>query len=443
MKYSLVLLLTILFLTGTELFSQIPAITDMDDSFIPEYEIKPVEDIGLKSLSIEKTDGNPLAQGLSKFLGCAFSSGNKSGFENYWNQLVPENAGKWGSAEPSRDFFSWGSLDEAYNFAVKNGFPYRHHVLVWGNQQPAWIETLPESEQIDEIKEWFQAVANRFPDINFLEVVNEPLHDPPNQPGNGGGNYIQALGGSGTTGYDWILRAFRLAHYYFPETTKLMINEYGLTDNSNNVKNYIKIIELLKKEKLIDAVGVQGHAFNTTVSASTIKGNLDLLAQVGLPIYITEMDIDGATDEQQLASYKRIFPVFWEHPAVQGITLWGYKPGMWRTEQKAYLVNADGSERPAMTWLREYLQSFLSLEEIEINNQYTLFPNPVNQRTLNITGAEDISSVKFYNTTGEMVKSILTENQPIISLEINFDPGIYIVQLVNDKKSIIRKIVVN
>jgi endo-1,4-beta-xylanase len=394
-------------------------------------------------MSLEETKSDvPLANGLSKFVGCAFSSSNKTGFENYWNQVVPENAGKWGSVEYSRDAMSWGSLDEAYNFAKKNNFPYRHHVLVWGNQQPSWIENLPVSDQLDEIKEWFHAVANRYPDINFLEVVNEALHDPPNQPGNGGGNYINALGGTGVTGYDWILQAFRLARQYFPETTKLMINEYGLTDNSNNVRNYIKIIELLKKENLIDAVGIQGHAFNTTGSAATIKSNLDLLAQVELPIYVTEMDIDGATDEIQLANYKKIFPVFWEHPAVRGITLWGYKPGMWRTEQKAYLVNADGTERPAMTWLREYLQSYLSLKEIEINNHYTLFPNPVTQRTLNITGADDISSIKIVDTDGKVVKSIKTEDQSIISLEINFDPGIYIVQLVNDKKTISRKIVV-
>jgi endo-1,4-beta-xylanase len=29
-----------------------------------------------------------------------------------------------------------------------------------------------------------------------LEVVNEPLHDPPNRDDNGGGNYINALGGN-------------------------------------------------------------------------------------------------------------------------------------------------------------------------------------------------------------------------------------------------------
>ena len=45
---------------------------------------------------------------------------------------------------------------------------------------------------------------------------------------------------------------------------------------------------------------------------------------MGLPIHITELDIPGNDDPVQLANYQRIFPVFWEHPAVAGITLWGY-----------------------------------------------------------------------------------------------------------------------
>jgi len=48
----------------------------------------------------------------------------------------------------------------------------------------------------------------------------------------------------------------------------------------------------------------------------------------------------------------RVFPVFWEHPAVRGITLWGFRPGMWRSKQGANLVHKDGSARAAPLWLR-------------------------------------------------------------------------------------------
>src|SRR5271169_4987813 len=48
------------------------------------------------------------------------------------------------------------------------------------------------------------------------------------------------------------------------------------------------------------------------------------------------------------------FPLFWEDPGVQGITLWGYGQGdIWKTD--AYLVRTNDSERPALQWLRRYL----------------------------------------------------------------------------------------
>jgi endo-1,4-beta-xylanase len=294
--------------------------------------------------------GPAIATGKPKFLGGVSSPSQLPNFVAYWNQVTPENAGKWGSVENTRDVMNWTELDTAYRLAKDNGFPFRMHTLIWGNQQPAWIESLPPAEQLEEIEEWFAAVAQRYPGIDFIDVVNEPLHDPPDGPGDGA--YIEALGGA--AGWEWVLRSFRLARQYFPNA-QLGLNEFSVTNNTTDMRRYIEIIQLLQAEELIDVVGVQGHAFSTRVPASTTIANLDLLATTGLPIHVTELDIDGPTDEGQLADYQRIFPAFWEHPAVRGITLWGYRPGHWRTTQGAYIVHANGAERPAMVWLIDYV----------------------------------------------------------------------------------------
>jgi endo-1,4-beta-xylanase len=299
--------------------------------------------------------GPPIATGQPKFLGSAYSAAQATSFTAYWNKVTPENGGKWGSVEPTRDVMNWNDMDAAYAVAKENGFPIHMHVLVWGGQQPTWIETLPAAEQLEEIHEWFAAVAARYPDLDFVEVVNEPLHQRPDQPGSG--NYAGALGGTGATGWDWVINAFRMARSYFPNS-KLLINDYSITNTPSSTQTYKTIIELLQAENLIDGIGVQGHAFSTTpnIPMSTHLASLDSLATTGLPIYVTEFDVDGPTDEVQLADYQRIFPVFWEHPAVQGITLWGFRPGMWRTPQGAYLVLENGAERPAMKWLQAYVQ---------------------------------------------------------------------------------------
>ena len=300
--------------------------------------------------------GPALADGQSKYLGGVYSAAQLPNFTAYFNQVTPENAGKWNSVEAQRDVMTWDQLDAAYAFAKANGLPFKMHTLIWGNQQPAWIETLPPDEQLAEIEEWFAAVAERYPDLDQIDVVNEPLHDPPTQAGNGGGNYAEALGGAGLTGWDWVITSYRMARQYFP-TAELLINDYSIINTPADVERYKGIIELLQAEDLIDGVGEQGHAFSTTGDVAVMAASLDSLAELGLPLYITELDIDGPTDEIQVADFQRLFPMFWEHPAVAGVTLWGYLPGHWRSAQGAFLALADGTERPALGWLREYLGS--------------------------------------------------------------------------------------
>ncbi|MBE2214694.1 MAG: endo-1,4-beta-xylanase [Opitutaceae bacterium] len=310
----------------------------------------------------------PLAAGKPKFLGGIHSTAQAVGLLDTWNQITPENAGKWGSVESTRDVMNWTQLDAAYALAKDNGLPFRFHILIWGNQQPAWIASLPAAEQLEEIQEWYAAVAVRYPDIDYLEVVNEPISDAPDglpgrfdAPGSvdpNDGAYIAALGGAGTTGWDWVLNAFRLARAAFPNTP-LVMHDYSLVNNTTTLNRFLEIVTLLKAEGLVDIIGEQAHSFTiATMQANTLTTNLTLMASAGLPIMITEMDIDGAdsttvNDTTQLDRYQRLFPALWEHPAVMGITTWGYRPGMWRAN--AVLVLSDGTDRSAMTWLRSYV----------------------------------------------------------------------------------------
>jgi len=55
-----------------------------------------------------------------------------------------------------------------------------------------------------------------------------------------------------------------------------------------------------------------------------------------------------------LKSYQKAFPVFWEHPAVAGITMWGYITGStWMSGTGT--VSKEGVENPSMAWLKNYL----------------------------------------------------------------------------------------
>ncbi|RZK52942.1 MAG: endo-1,4-beta-xylanase, partial [Hymenobacter sp.] len=294
--------------------------------------------------------GPPLATGKPKYLGCAYSTAQAPNFGAYWNAVTPENGGKWGSVQPTNaTTFNWGDLDAAYaqaKPATGAQSIFRMHTLIWGAQQPTWVKSLSSADQLAAIKAWMAAVAARYPSIDYIDVVNEPINTPPtgfttiSVPGTpagtadpNGGGYINALGGTGTTGYDWIITSFQLARQYFPNA-RLMINEYSVENSATRAATYATIINLLKARNLLDGVGIQGHAFSTAgIPAATITANVATVAAPGVPLYVTEYDSDGPGDADQLAEYQRVFPLFWQNPSVQGVTLWGYRVGHWRTAQ--------------------------------------------------------------------------------------------------------------
>jgi GH35 family endo-1,4-beta-xylanase len=356
----------------------------------------------------------PIASGKNKFLGMIYSTAQKPNLNKYFNQVTPENAGKWASVEGTEGTFDFSGVDEAREYAKVNNFPFRYHVLVWGSQQPTWLKPMTDAQKVVKIKTWFKAVANHFDGssnarakLEYLEVANETLNDPPNNSNNatpqfpyrpdntgdaGSGDYVNALKtlntelGTTPGTYDWIVNAFKLARKYFPCETKFVLNDYGIESDVNMNADYVALITTLKNENLLDVVGMQTHTFSTqlyspytpsniTAANTNLLNNLNNIAETNLPVMVTELDIDGDVtldasfnrvttgtqadkDAFQKAEYERIFNIYWNHPSVIGVTLWGYLTGHWRTSNGAFLVDeCTGNEKPA---LRDYLNNTLN-----------------------------------------------------------------------------------
>ena len=74
-----------------------------------------------------------------------------------------------------------------------------------------------------------------------------------------------------------------------------------------------------------------------------------------MPMYSTEYDIGTDDDNLQLQRYKEQIPYMWEKDYCAGITLWGYVYGKTWTTNGNSGIYKNGKERPAMTWLKEYM----------------------------------------------------------------------------------------
>ncbi len=274
------------------------------------------------------------------FVGNITTNGNvRSDFLQYWNQLTPENEGKWASVEGTRDVYNWSGLDRAYNFAKQNNIPFKHHTFIWGNQSPSWINGLSASEQAAEIEEWIRDYCARYPDTEMIDVVNEAT------PGHAPAGYAQNAFGS-----NWIIRSFQLARQYCPNSI-LILNDYNVLSWDTNA--FIQMATPAVNAGVVDALGAQAHGLEGQ-SLSSIQSKLNQVAALGLPIYISEYDVARTNDQEQLAIMQQQFPLFYNHDSVAGITLWGYVVGSTWVNGSG-LIQSNGTPRPAMTWLMNYL----------------------------------------------------------------------------------------
>jgi endo-1,4-beta-xylanase len=278
----------------------------------------------------------------AKFVGNITTNGAvRSDFIRYWDQITPENEGKWGSVEATRGMMNWTGLDAVYNYAQQNGIPFKEHALVWGSQQPSWISGLSAAEQAAEVEEWIRLFCERYPNVALIDVVNEP--PPHTTPA-----YMDAIGGAGSTGYDWIIWSFQKARQYCPKAI-LILNDYNILRWAD-ADNFIKIANAVKGSGYIDALGSQSHG-QETQTLGDLQTRLNNLIAVGLPIYISEYDVSTQDDAQQQMIMEQQVSLFWNTPEIKGITLWGYVYGStWSQAPHSGLIRND-MPRPAMTWL--------------------------------------------------------------------------------------------
>lgn len=272
-------------------------------------------------------------------------------FSEYWNQVTHENATKWQCVEGTRGKYDWRAADVAADYAKKHGFPFKFHTLVWGSQYPDWMNNLSTEEQYEAIELWMDEAKKHYPDLPMIDVVNEAVS------GHAPAPYKAALGGDGKTGYDWIIKAFEMAHERWPDAI-LIYNDYNTFQW--NTDQFINLVKTIRDAGApIDAYGCQSHDLGGC-SANTLKASMKKIQDaLQMPMYVTEYDIASQSDNDQLRDYKAQIPLLWEADYCAGVTLWGWIYGKtWTDNGKGYSgLIKDKKERPALEWLREYMQS--------------------------------------------------------------------------------------
>ncbi len=260
--------------------------------------------------------------GVQKFVGNITTGWNAAldtngrVFSTYWDQVTPENAGKWGSVQSNASSgFNWDTLDAIYDYAEEKGILFKQHVFVWGSQQPSG--SLTETH----VKSWMKAFCERYPNTRLIDVVNEPPpHTTP--------SYADAIGGGTNGDWQWITNSFKWAREACPNAI-LILNDYNNIEYADQNQHFIDIAKTIQAAGApVDALGAQAHGLSGGNSTAAMKDMLTKMHEdTGLPVYITEYDIDHGDDGAQLAKYQEHIPFFLETEWIHGVTIWGWIHG--------------------------------------------------------------------------------------------------------------------
>ena len=264
-------------------------------------------------------------------------------FARDFDSLTPENELKMERVEPRRGVFNFLPADKVIELAMTNRKRVRGHTLVFGAQLPAWVtdpeEPWTRAELLDVLRDYISTVVRRYRGrIDQWDVINEVL-----APGGFQENVWYR-----TIGPSYIDEAFRAARAADPGA-KLFLNDALQSPNDPRLNQIVSLVRALKQRGVpIDGVGLQQHTdVRSQPTQEQVTLQINTLAQLGVEVAITEMDVDTSPGNfaldfrirAQTAAYRASAKACRLHPACTSFTVWGVADHWsWRGVQNAPLL---------------------------------------------------------------------------------------------------------
>ncbi len=291
----------------------------------------------------------------------------------HFNSVSPENVMKWERIHPrpGPDGYDFEASDRYVEFGEKNGMFIVGHTLVWHSQTPRWVfqgegTNAPTRDLLlQRMREHIHTVVGRYKGrVKAWDVVNEALADD---------GSLRRSQWYRIIGEDYIAKAFEYAHEADP-AAELRYNDYSI-ENERKRNGVITLVRKLREQKVpITGLGSQTHANLSWPSADLLDSALTAFAELGLPISITELDVNASQRGQRSQSadvsqnaqaggvgvvdaanqklgdqYASLFRVFLKHRKdIKLVTFWGVTDrDSWRSFGTPLLFDGKWQPKPA------------------------------------------------------------------------------------------------
>lgn len=239
-------------------------------------------------------------------------------FLEHFNSGPIENHLKW----PFWESWARQDGDRAVDWMVRHEFRLPiSGPLVWGGwtNLPDDLKGLAGNPTaLDQrVRNHIRSITGVYGDrIKEWEVINEPYAQ----------NDLWRI-----LGEDHMAEYFREARRARPKA-HLTINDYPPLDyaglGEGHLKAYDRMIARLMEQKApVDGIGFQCHFGSAVVPPERLLKALDHFAKYGVPISITEFDMDTTDEDLQRRYLRDFYTAAFSHPAVDTIIMWGFWEG--------------------------------------------------------------------------------------------------------------------
>lgn len=365
----------------------------------------------------------------------AYSPRTVQALEETFNSITYGNDMKWtefeaGGAARAQEIAALAATYRA--FGGSEPMRLRGHTTIWGSQWfvPNDAEALSgealRTRILDHITAYHTALAGR--GVENFDLYNEPFHERAliieklvPEP--------RTLAAEAAEIATW----FKRAREADPDAV-LFINEYNMLnfwqENDSDIHEYKELIDLIRDAGgPVDGIGLQGH-MDRFITKEQILRRLDILAAPmaptanhpnglpGLTIEITELDINTqqwttATPQQQAQVTANVLDAAWEHPAVQGVTMWGMNDSQhWRDNAILF----DDSD-PSNWVVKPSGQAWIDRVKGTWWTDAAGFSDPTGAFEATLTRGTHRIVVEFNGQTQEFVRDLLSDQ----TLTVSFD----------------------
>jgi endo-1,4-beta-xylanase len=243
----------------------------------------------------------------------------------HFSYLTAEYEMKWDPVQRVQGQYDFSGGDAIVAFAEAHAMRVKGHALVWHGATPSWVDSLSPPELRIAFEEHIRTVAGHYRGrVHAWDVVNEAIDD--SQRGLRSTVFSRGLGA------DYVAEAFRLARRADPEA-QLIYNDYGGEGLNRKSNDIYELVRDLRDRGLVDGVGLQMHISGAAFPpVADIRANIQRLADLGLQVNISEMDVrvrDVAGDAaaklaRQRQVYRDVVAACVAVARCEAVTFWGF-----------------------------------------------------------------------------------------------------------------------